>query len=997
MPEVSLECEDICPENVSYPFLRGIDPKRPPSSITIPPRDLEAMAAMERQYWEVKSKHYDVVIFFKKGKFYELYDQDAAMAHREFGLKLVVDTTNRGKMRLAGVPEQTFSEWARLFVFRGYKVGRVEQMKEEGESSKNARPKVVPRELVEILTPGTITDPMMISGYGAVFVLALYPMGSGSVDGMAVDLSRRVVFHCPCGTNGKESAAGFVEEVLNEVSALLQQIRPREIIIPRGAVDAPGEEPKGSFGRRLFEWVEGEGFQVELVEEVGTSLRKLPLEERSLKEAGRFLAQYFRSLKLSNVDSILLEARPYNFHLLKQQVTSGVPSNDRSRCSDSTLLWYERREDPGLVLDAATVSNLELVGNLRDDSERGSLFNLINRCCTNGGKRLFRSWILRPSASPRVINARQEAVRFIIENNLNDLWAKTEESADVTTPICTPNSSTRTSEGPTQEFTQASGTQCGSKRGRTTNTFESRFTNLFATDFERNLSRLADLKGDSQQIAFVDPLVQYKKHLQLIISTVVAFEEMLDWSNNVQKECAPPLLQELWGTMGAVAPAVASIKACFDRKAAEVSGVIVPSQGACPAYDEATECLDIIEKKLDEVLRELRDNIFNGAAITYSHIGRENFLVEVPLMEAPKRCPPGFIERSRTSACVRYTVAGLEPLVEEHKRAKTKKADALLLVVRNIASHIFNYFPVLYEATAALCYFDCLLSLASLHTSGVATCYPVVQECDAGAYLLAEELRHPFLKSDSVPNTVNLDATHGRILVLTGPNMAGKSTLMRTVAVNVIIAQMGGPVFATSMRLAPVTRVFTRIGARDATHKGQSTLYVELSETAEIVRFAGPWSLCLVDELGRGTSTHDGYTIAHAMLAAMKKRHPVPPLLLFSTHYHALAQEEHKSMQKSTSSAASETGGVQLGYMDFAVSAASDSNIPTITFLYRLVPGICARSYGVEVALLAGISPGVVNTARVKSLELAKWYERQRDLGTVRGFITPSGTQFSHR
>nr|CCC93782.1 unnamed protein product [Trypanosoma congolense IL3000] len=221
--------------------------------------------------------------------------------------------------------------------------------------------------------------------------------------------------------------------------------------------------------------------------------------------------------------------------------------------------------------------------------------------------------------------------------------------------------------------------------------------------------------------------------------------------------------------------------------------------------------------------------------------------------------------------------------------------------------------------------------------------------------------------------------------------MAGKSTLMRTIAVNVMLAQMGGPIFGSSMQLAPITRIFTRIGARDATHKGQSTLFVELSETAEILRCADPWSLCLVDELGRGTSTHDGYTIAHATLASMKERQPVPPLLLFSTHYHALAQEQHETAE-SVSPRLVEATRVQLGYMDFTLSDADSSTLQTITFLYRLVPGICTRSYGVEVALLAGIFPGIVNMARTKSLELAKWYERQRDLRTILRFITHDGS-----
>nr|CCC93783.1 unnamed protein product [Trypanosoma congolense IL3000] len=607
MAGAATDCEDVYRVDFSYSFLKGIDSRRPPSSIVIPPKDLDAMAAMERQYWEIKSKNYGVVIFFKKGKFYELYDQDAAMAHREFGLKLVFDTTNRGKMRLAGVPEQTFSEWARLFVFRGYKVGRVEQMKDDEEPSKSARPKVMQRELVEILTPGTLTDPVMISGYGAIFILSLYPISVGRVDAMAVDLSRRVVYHCPCGLQSDGDTSVREENVFSEVSSLLQQLQPREIIFPSDAFDAHVNDANRSFNQRLLKWVEGEGFLVELIRPSDSSFHERPSEEKNAEQAKHFMAQYLRSLKLESAEAILSGAQHYNFHRTGQKVACRFTPLHEKRLSDSSVLSHERREDVGLVLDSTTVSNLELVTNLRDGSERGSLFNLINHCCTNGGRRLFRSWVLRPSASSRVINARQDAVRFIIENRLDEFWGKLEELPESVSS--TPNLSLRSSvDIPTQGSTDTERPRLsGLKRGRPTNAFEARFASLLNVDFERNLSRLADLKESSTQVAFVDPLVQYKKHLQLILSTVEAFQEMLDWSRCARRNSAPPLLQELWGNIDAIAPALDSIESCFDHKVAQTTGIIVPSHGTSPAYDEASKRLETIESKLNEALDELRE------------------------------------------------------------------------------------------------------------------------------------------------------------------------------------------------------------------------------------------------------------------------------------------------------------------------------------------------------------------------------------------------------
>ncbi|KAH8611235.1 MutS domain [Trypanosoma vivax] len=983
------ECEDIYRVDLTYAFLAGIDPMHRPSTITIPAKDLEAMAAMERQYWDIKSKYYDVMIFFKKGKFYELYDVDAAIGHREFGLKLVFDCTNRGKMRLSGIPEQSFSEWARLFVFRGYKVGRVEQMKEEDESvSKWNRQKVVPRELVEVLTPGTLKDPLMLCGHGAVFIVSFYPQTDNIVDSFAVDLSRRVVYHCPCGVENDGKRSTREEEVLNEVAALLQQLRPREIIFPRSLTTSVVKEEKKSLAKRLVTWIEAEGFTVELVDASFASPSHGSVNEScNLTAARDLLAHYFRTLKMNDPESILSEAQPYTFHLSTQQLTvPRSPLNQNISCVPS-ILQHERRGDLGLILDASSIGNLELVGNLRDGDERGSLNQLLNRCCTNGGKRLFRSWILRPSASCRVIKARQDAVRFIAENRLNECWGETCELEGVQMAMPTLSKS-EACESRTDYISATTTSICGSKRIRSSGLFGEKFGILLAVDFERNISRLADLKNDSSQVAYVDPLVQYKKHIELILSTVDGLKEMVQWAKSVYKSTAPPLLQELWADINAVAPALSSIEGCFDLRVAQSTSVIVPSPGTFPTYDKVSDRLDRVEAQLNQMLKQLQENVFGGADISFSHIGRDQFMVEVPLRAALRMNCPGFVERSRTSSCVRYTVATLEPLIEEHKRAKLDKSSALLQVLRSVATHILNYFPVLYSAAAALSYIDCLMSLASLISCGVATAYPSVQDDAAGAYILAEELWHPFLKTNSVPNTVNLSTERGRVLVLTGPNMAGKSTLMRTIAVNVIVAQMGGPVFGGSMKIAPITRIFTRIGARDASHKGQSTLYVELSETAEILRHADPWSLCLIDELGRGTSTHDGYAIAHATLSSIIRHKPLPPLLLFSTHYHSLALEQaEQEGMKPRNFQEHDVKRVQLGYMDFASSSTKEHCIPTITFLYRLVPGICTRSYGVEVALLAGIKPAIVNNAREKSLELSRWYDQQKDLIAVRRFF----------
>lgn len=1008
---MSTSGEDALRVDFSYEFLKGIDPVRPPSTIVIPTKYLDAMANMERQYWEIKARNYNVVIFFKKGKFYELYDCDAVIGNREFGLKMVFDSTNRGKMRLAGVPEQSFSEWARLFVFRGYKVGRVEQLREEENSPVKA--KIVPRELVEVLTPGTLTDPAMLANHSEVYLLAVAPTAYCSVvDAFAVDLSRRVVLWCPCGApqqvksfqdggipNNATSAGADIsssealeEDAMRALTALLQQLHPREVVMPLLEDTTASEHAKAS-GASIAKWIECDGYLVEPIPTTTTQWGRSPdastrAEHSDISPARGLLAEYLAALKLERNIPLLAEATHYESHLI-HHAAGNVPSGPLVVPTESSLLAWERRNDPGLVLDAATVSNLELVSNLQDGSETHSLHANVNGCVTNGGKRLFRAWILRPASTERVIRARQEVVRFLIETQLSASWAST-SSEPSEASYSTPSSQVPL---PLVEDAAAFGSSSGRKRPRSsTGGLDSRFGSIVSVDFDRCLSRLAEIKMESlHRISYVDPLVHYRKSLNIILSTIQAFKQMTEWSVQFDAACqeqmtpVPPLLRELLADIKGVAPSVAAIECLFDRQVAAESGIITPAPGTSTQYDAAVERLATLEAELHEIRRRMQQKHFCGADTTFTDLGKDLFLIEVSAADAPKLTPPGTVERARSAKSVKYAVDAISSLAGIHKEVTGVKSAALLNILQSVAAKMCDHCPALYTATSSLSYFDCLMNMARLHGRHPGMTIPTVitrdQGCptptvDTPACILATELVHPLLSGMPVPNSISLNQESGRLLVLTGPNMAGKSTLMRTVAINVILAQLGGPIMGQAMVLAPVDRIFTRIGARDASHKGQSTLYVELSETAELLRCATHRSLCLIDELGRGTSTHDGMAIAHATLQALKGL-PTPPLTLFSTHYHALAMEEARCNQS-----------VQLGYMDYALTPSSvGCGVPSITFLYRLVRGICDRSYGVEVALMAGIPPTLVHVAKGKSAELARRATVHENVETLWAFL----------
>jgi DNA mismatch repair protein MSH6 len=533
------------------------------------------------------------------------------------------------------------------------------------------------------------------------------------------------------------------------------------------------------------------------------------------------------------------------------------------------------------------------------------------------------------------------------------------------------------------------------------------------------------MKRENVKVAYVDPLLQYNKNLGLILNTVNGFQEMCLWSQEAQRHLqsalggsVPALLTELLTTMSASEVAVKHILSLFDKKKAEKSGTILPSRGTVPEYDAACDSLQALDAKFQSELARVQD-IFQDSSIAYCDLGKDLFLVEVPLssIKKAKSVPAGaFVERTRTTKSIKYVVTSLEDDVEAHKKATAAKSLALVSVLRTIADHICQHIVVFHNAFSALSYLDCLFALASLRKCGAAsTCVPRLDATAGSAFVEAEGAYHPLLSTAAgssaasvVPNDITLSQKEGRLLVLTGPNMAGKSTLMRTVAINLLLAQLGGFVFAERFTFSPVTRIFTRIGARDAAHRGQSTLLVELSETSDILNFADGSSLCLIDELGRGTSTHDGYAIAHATLCHLTRHLSTgpsssnseapastgAPLVIFSTHYHALALEVQNSDRHSS--------GTQLGYMEFAITepkldagSQTSSSVKDIVFLFRLVKGICTRSYGVEVAVKAGVERSLVEMAQKKSNELSQTILRHQTLQLLKDFVSLSTTSGS--
>ncbi|EPY19077.1 DNA mismatch repair protein MSH6 [Strigomonas culicis] len=644
--------------------------------------------------------------------------------------------------------------------------------------------------------------------------------------------------------------------------------------------------------------------------------------------------------------------------------------------------------------------------NLQDGSEKHSLQLYLNHCATHSGRRLFRAWLLRPASTARVIEARQQCVQFLIDHHLSGaLGSSSQGGESASPPTAGSQSATSVASTPSDSLKRRrSGGGADLDGGDVLGQFQS----LAGIDFERYLSRLADMKADAAAgVAFVDPMVRYNKDLSIILAFIQAAVDMVEWASvlaarvGALPHAAPPLLLELLGHLTGARASLQAIIALFDREEAERTGLLVPARGTAPDYDAAVERLRDLEQQLHGARRKAQADLFRGAEVSFANVGKDLFLFEVAAADAPSVTPRGLVERTRTGKSVRYIDNALAALIEAHKAATATKSAALLAVLRQVAARICDHCPTLYEACSALSYLDCLMNLSRLAQRwerwGMPRLVAAGPEGAAAAVIRGRALVHPLLQTGrdrpAVPNSVQLDGATGRVLVLTGPNMAGKSTLMRTVAVNVLLAQLGGPVCGEGLALAPVDRIFTRIGARDASHKGHSTLYVELSETAELLTHATRRSLCLVDELGRGTSTHDGMAIAYATLQALQGMDGgVAPLTIFSTHYHSIALEQARRGGAVAAPSGGAPARVQLGYMDFALTAdahaaASEEATPTVTFLYQLVTGVCDRSYGVEVARMAGIPERLVREASGLSAQLAQQTALHEDLHAVSALL----------
>jgi DNA mismatch repair protein MutS len=813
---------------------------------TTPVQMTEPSTPLMRQYAAIKKEHPQALLFFRLGDFYELFFEDAVVAARELEITLTSRNKEKGiAVPMCGVPHHSAENYISKLIRKGFKVAICDQM----EDARLAK-KLVRREVTRVVTPGTVADALLRSEENSF--LAAVARVRDAVGFAALDLS-----------TGEFRATEFRgSEAERKVQEELEQLRPRELLfassLPLFELPFGGTQPATSNALRpwaetpLDDWVFSPDHAIALLEnQFGVlSLEGFGLAEKAAAgTAAGAILHYVQSTQRGRLDHV-----------------------DR-------IGFYERQHC--LVLDAVTVRNLELVEPLFAGATEGvTLFRALDCTVTPMGKRLLRSWMLRPSLDLLEITARLDAVQA----QANDTVGREELRRAMSGVL----------------------------------------------DLERLLSRVTLETANPRDVL---ALAASLGRIPLIKAAL-------------RRLSSERLLQ-----LGEAIDDLAELRASIEGSIVEEPPLTFSDGGIIRAgvdagLDELRELSRNSKQYLAQVEHRERQRTgiaslkvkFNSIFGYYLEISRANLHL----------APPEYERKQTLVNAERFTT----PELKEYESKILDAQEKIIEIERRLFAHLRGEIAAqakrIRQTGLALAETDVLASFA--HAAAEQDyCRP---QFDSTEDLEIIAARHPVIEQQEltgtrdrfVPNDLFLNSTTHTIMVLTGPNMGGKSTYLRQAALIVIMAQMGSFVPARSARLGLVDRVFTRIGASDNLARGRSTFMVEMTETAAILNTATPRSLVLLDEVGRGTATYDGLAIAWAAIEYLHAR--TRAKTLFATHYHELTElADQLSGVKNYHVSVKETGG-------------------GIVFLRKVEAGAANRSYGIEVAKLAGLPFEVIARAR---------------------------------
>lgn len=811
------------------------------------------LTPMMEQYIEIKAANVDSLLFYRMGDFYELFFDDAVEASRALGITL----TKRGKhlgedIPMCGVPVHASDDYLQRLIAKGYRVAVCEQIEDPAEAKKRGSKSVVRRDVIRLVTPGTITEEKLLDPSEANYLMALgRTKGDGALALAWIDIS-----------TGTFRVSETTEDRL---FADVARIDPRELVVADTAFHDADLRPTFDL--------------------IGKSVIPQPATLFDSAAAENRIQRYFNVATLDGFGQ---------FSRSELSAISGaIAYIEKTQIAERPPLMRPEREQEGgtIFIDPATRASLELARTMSGNRE-GSLLKAIDRTVTGGGARLLAERLTAPLTDPKAIALRLDAVS----------WFLSEQA------LC---------EGLRLEL-----------KG--------------VPDMPRALSRLAVGRGGPRDLG--------------------ALQRGFEAANGIGSLLEGALLpDELAQAREAIETLPVSFAAHIDRALAEEMPLLKRDGGFVrQGYNTELDEMRALRDQSRRVIAGLQADYIEETGIKTLKIKHNNVLgyfIEVTAnnsgtMTDTVEAKGRFIHRQTMANAMRFTTTELAELESKIANAADRALSIELAIFEELTAEAVSHADSIRAAAVALSVFDVSASLAvlaeeqgycrplvddSLSFNIVAGRHPVVEQA------LRRQAANPFVANDCDLSPQN-DGGNGAIWLLTGPNMGGKSTFLRQNALIAIMAQMGSFVPAGSAQIGVVDRLFSRVGASDDLARGRSTFMVEMVETAAILNQAGERSLVILDEIGRGTATFDGLSIAWAAVEYLHEKNRCRAL--FATHFHEMTALSEKLDRL------------------FNVTMRVKEWDNDVVFLHEVAKGAADRSYGVQVARLAGLPEAVVNRAR---------------------------------
>ncbi len=795
--------------------------------------DREKLSPMMQKYMETKDEYNDCILFYRLGDFYEMFFDDAKTASRELEIALTgKDCGLEERAPMCGVPHHSATMYIAKLIEKGYKVAICEQT-EDPRLAKG----LVKREVIRVVTPGTISEPELLDEKNNNYLCVAY----GGISGY--------------GTAFADVSTGeiFVTVVSGSLSDEIMRYEPKEILMNSTAMSKFSEEDDKRIKTAADELVD-EFFECDnLLSVISDAFGRDNVEKTEIKNSREAQLAVFGVLRYCK---------------MTQKSDAKVIH---------TLNYYNSNQY--MDIDSGSRRNLEITETMRDKSKKGSILGVIDNTSTSMGARLLKQWIEKPLLNEDMINRRLYSVRELVDNI------------------------------------------------------------MLRDELSSQLSGIYDMARIHSRISMgnVTP-----KELLSMRSSLKKLPDI--------KRCLSALKSSLFKQIAEGFDILDDICFFLDTSISDDAPMLLRDG-------------NVIKSGFNEELDRLRDGVNNGAdriaaieaeerertGIKALKIGFNKifgYYIEIRKSNT-NEIPADYVRKQTLANCERY----ITPRLKEEENFILGAGERILALESEIYRDVVEKLKGESERIRKVCEAIAVSDVLCSHAVTAFKNNYVMPEINTSGIIDIKDGRHPVVedvqkKNLFVPNDTLLDENDNRMVIITGPNMAGKSTYMRQVAIITLLAQIGSFVPASRAKIGIVDKIFTRVGASDDIASGQSTFMVEMTEVAHILENATSKSLVILDEIGRGTSTFDGLSIAWSVVEYIQNKKLCGAKTLFATHYHELTQLEEK------------LEGVKN--YNIAVKKRGDD----ITFLRKIVRGGADDSYGIEVAALAGVPQKVIKRAK---------------------------------